>query len=89
MERVFAAGAILSVGRVGKSSMLKQIIKGTFDEGEQTTTKANNYKKNVSVNGTVILVVSFDETDSHFGLVGYSWARAVPRTRARLLPRCR
>lgn len=79
---------ILSVGRVGKSSMLKQIIKGTFEEGEQTTTKATNYKKNVSVNGTVMVVMSFDEIDRYARLVGYSWTRAIPRIRTGLLPRC-
>lgn len=79
---------ILSVGRVGKSSMLKHIIKGTFEEGEQTTTKATNYKKNVSVNGIVLVVLSFDCTDSHVRLVGYCWTRAIPRVRTGLLPRC-
>ena len=29
--------------------MLKQIMKGTFEEGEQTTTKASNYQKSVTV----------------------------------------
>lgn len=79
---------ILSVGRVGKSSMLKHIIKGTFEEGEQTTTKATNYKKNVSVNGIVMVVLSFDGPDRHVRLVGYGWTRAVPRVRTGLLPRC-
>ncbi|CBK20490.2 uncharacterized protein [Blastocystis hominis] len=40
--------------------MLKQIIKGTFEEGEQTTTKATNYKKNVSVNGTTVTLDLWD-----------------------------
>ena len=67
--------------------MLKQIIKGTFEEGEQSTTKANNYKKNVSVNGIVMVVLSFDGPDSHARLVGYGWTRAVPESDPNLHPR--
>ena len=40
-------------GRVGKSSMLKQIVKGRFEENETTTTEASNYKKTVKVDNTV------------------------------------
>lgn len=68
--------------------MLKQIIKGTFEEGEQSTTKANNYKKNVSFNGTVMLFVQFDITDSYLGLVGYSWSGTISCVRTGLLQRC-
>lgn len=33
--------------------MLKQIVKGRFEENEMTTTEASNYKKTVKVDNTV------------------------------------
>ena len=34
--------------------MIKQIMKGRFEDDERTTTQASNYKKTVTVDGTVI-----------------------------------
>ena len=41
------------LGRVGKSSMIKQIMKGKFEEDEVTTTQASNCKKTVTVDNQV------------------------------------
>ena len=33
--------------------MIKQIMKGRFEDDERTTTQASNYKKTVNVDGSV------------------------------------
>ncbi|KAM7456451.1 hypothetical protein BLSTO_02789 [Blastocystis sp. subtype 1] len=51
---------LLGEGRVGKSSMLKQIVKGRFEENETTTTEASNYKKTVKVDNTSVTLNIWD-----------------------------
>ena len=58
-EGILVICFLLIIGRVGKSSMIKQIIKGTFEDNEKTTTQASHYTKGLVVNGIVFLLQFF------------------------------
>ena len=77
------------LGRVGKTSMLKSLMKKKFTDSEISTTQASHCQKTFYIENQVLKFQTCLIVEYYAGYLGYSRPGTIPRTWPGLLSGCR